>query len=165
MEHQSEIYNTWYPNYLLQWKKATEDVNDIHSGITSTIIQKNTLCTNKSRVIYFCLNHVNFFPEKRKSLFVWFFGGWGDCLSPPPPPPRVPISNNHIHPSVTPMKLHSFKYLMMSCAWWRFEVIEKEKQALSIFKVWHFSKLNPLSIIILTMKPKPLMPETLNLAD
>ena len=32
-------------------------------GIISIIIQQNTLCTNKTRVIYFCPNCVNFLPK------------------------------------------------------------------------------------------------------
>ena len=43
------------------------------SGIISIIIRKNTLCTNKIRMIYFCPSCVNFLPEN--VFFKNFFGG------------------------------------------------------------------------------------------
>ena len=57
------------------------------SRVISIIILKNTLCTNKSRVIYFCPNGVNFLPEN-----VHFFYCWGvDCPPAPPPSARGPM--------------------------------------------------------------------------
>ena len=40
------------------------------SGIVSVIIQKNKLCKNKIRAIYFCPNCVKFLPE---NINVFFF--------------------------------------------------------------------------------------------
>ena len=62
------------------------------SGIISIIFQKNKLCTNKIRVIYFCPNCVNFLPEKVHFLIFFFFFGGGRRLTPcpPPPPARAP---------------------------------------------------------------------------
>ena len=40
------------------------------SGIVSVIIQKNKLCKNKIRAIYFCPNCVKFLPE---NVNVFFF--------------------------------------------------------------------------------------------
>ena len=67
------------------------------SGIISIIIQKNMLCTNKIRVIYFCPNCVNFLPKNLYFvyLFIYFFyyyyfwweeGRWRFPLPPPTPP-------------------------------------------------------------------------------
>ena len=63
------------------------------------IIQKNTLCTNKIRVIYFCPNCVNLLPEN-VYLFIYlfiylsnfFWGGRGDCTPPPTPTPPARAS-------------------------------------------------------------------------
>ena len=65
--------------------------------IISIIIQKNTLCTNKFCVIYFCPNCVNFLTENANFfilfyLFIFFFlgggegGDWPHCL-----PARAPM--------------------------------------------------------------------------
>ena len=43
------------------------------SGVISIIIQKNTSCTNKIRVIYFCPNCVNFLPENVYLFIFWWF--------------------------------------------------------------------------------------------
>ena len=45
--------------------------------LISITFKKNTLCTNKIRVIYFCPSCVNFLPEK--------------SAAPHRPPPRVPM--------------------------------------------------------------------------
>ena len=50
------------------------------SGVISMVFQKNTLCTSKICVIYFCLNRVNCCLK----LFIYlFFGGGGRQLPPP----------------------------------------------------------------------------------
>ena len=56
------------------------------SGVMSITIQKNTLCTNKIRVIHFCLNFLKFLPENVHFLIFW--GTTGPC---PPPPARAPM--------------------------------------------------------------------------
>ena len=52
------------------------------SGVISTIFQTNMLCTNKTRVIYFYLNCVNFFARKR-SFLLFFSGQLPPCHHPP----------------------------------------------------------------------------------
>ena len=54
------------------------------SGVISIIVQKNTLCTSKIRVIYFCRNCVNFLPEN-----IYFFLFFGVHLLPTPYPPTL----------------------------------------------------------------------------
>ena len=51
------------------------------SGVISIIIQKNMLCTNKIRVIYFCPNCVNVLAKSVHVLFL------GRQLPPCPTPP------------------------------------------------------------------------------
>ena len=53
-------------------------------GIISIIIQKNTWCTSKVHVIYFCSNSVSFLPEKLS--YFYFSGTAAPCTLPPPPP-------------------------------------------------------------------------------
>ena len=73
----------WYGQLSFQWKKqpwcwSKLEVSLIFiSGIISIIIQKNTICTNKIRVIHFCPNFVFFLPENVHSFY---FLGW---LLPP----------------------------------------------------------------------------------
>ena len=62
------------------------------SRVISIIIQKNTLCTSKIRVIYFCPNCVSVLSENVTFLFILiylfiylFFGGRGAELPPPAP--------------------------------------------------------------------------------
>ena len=58
----------------------------IISGVVSIVFQKNTLCTNKICVIYFCPNCVKFLLENVIFfiyLFIFFFGG--GRLPPLPP--------------------------------------------------------------------------------
>ena len=51
----------------------------------SIIIRKmNTLCTNKTRVIYFCSNWVNFLPENVHFFSLFFGSGVGRQLPSPP---------------------------------------------------------------------------------
>ena len=67
------------------------------SGVISIIFQKNTLCTNKIRMIYFCTNFVNFLAENVFLFLIFFFwggGGGGDCPTVPPPA-RAPIVGGH----------------------------------------------------------------------
>ena len=55
-----------YSFCLFQWKKCDHDVklnNSQWYRIISIIFQKNKLCANKIRVIYFCSNCVNFLTE------------------------------------------------------------------------------------------------------
>ena len=52
------------------------------SGVMSIIVQKNTLCANTVRVIYFCPNCVNFLPENL--YFFYFFLGWATAQPGPP---------------------------------------------------------------------------------
>ena len=57
------------------------------SGVISIIFQKNTLCTNKIRMIYFCTNFVNFLAENVFLFLIFFFWGGevgGDCPTVPP---------------------------------------------------------------------------------
>ena len=54
------------------------------SEIRSKIIQKNISCTNKSPVVYFYPNYVNFLP---KHIHFFFVGGMQ--LSPCPLPPSI----------------------------------------------------------------------------
>ena len=76
-------------------KKATMMLNKtdipvifLSGVIRSIIIQKNTLCTNKTCVIYFCPNCVNLLTENVHFLFfIFFFWGGGDC------PPCLPFSS------------------------------------------------------------------------
>ena len=57
-------------------------------GVISIIIQKNKLCANKIRVIYFCPNCVNFLPEN--FLFFLFLGGRLPSPAPSPPSSCAP---------------------------------------------------------------------------
>ena len=72
-----------YALCLFQWK-SDHDIKFnwspmiFISGVISIVFQKNTLCKNKIRVIYFCRNCVNFCHN---GLFIDFFGG-DDCPSP-----------------------------------------------------------------------------------
>ena len=61
------------------------------SGVIRIIIQKNTLCANKTRVIYFCPNCVNFLPWKRSFFFFWGGGLGVGRLLPPAPSARTPM--------------------------------------------------------------------------
>ena len=61
------------------------------SRVISIIIQKNTLCTSKIRVIYFCPNCVSVPSENVIFLFIFIYlfiyllgGGEGDCPLLPP---------------------------------------------------------------------------------
>ena len=56
--------------------------------IPGVIIQKKTLWASKIRVIYFCPNCVNFFPES--FLFLFLGGGCPPAL-PALPPARAPM--------------------------------------------------------------------------
>ena len=57
--------------------------------IRSRIIQKNISCTNKSPVVYFYPNYVNFLP-KHIHFFLW----GGDATVPLPPAPfYIPCTN------------------------------------------------------------------------
>ena len=61
------------------------------SGIISIIIQKNTLCTNKFGVTYFCPNWVICLPENAHfSIFFFLKGG----RLPPYPPARTPMTTD-----------------------------------------------------------------------
>ena len=55
-------------------------------GVISIIIQKNTLCTNKIRVIYFWQNYVIFLPKYVHFFFWGGEGGGGNCLPLLPSP-------------------------------------------------------------------------------
>ena len=45
------------------------------SGVINIIIQKNTLCTSKVLLIYFCPNCVNFLPENVQFFLSFFLKG------------------------------------------------------------------------------------------
>ena len=73
------------------------------SGVISIIVQKNTLCTSKIRVIYFCRKCANFLPEN-----IYFFLFFGVHLLPTPYPPPC-------HPAHTPT-WHSYLFMLI---WYR----------------------------------------------
>ena len=70
------------------------------SGIVSITIQKNTLCTNKTCVIYFCPNCVNVLPKKPHNFIV----GWKTAH---------PLSNTPPHPTPPPAPPSSCVFLYM----------------------------------------------------
>ena len=58
------------------------------SRVISIIIRKmNTLCTSKTRVIYFCSNWVNFLPENVHFFSLFFGSGEGQQLPSAPTAP------------------------------------------------------------------------------
>ena len=63
------------------------------SGVMSLIIQKNRLCSNKIRVIYFCKNCVSLFPKNIHFLNFYL----KELLSPS----TYPISRRKKHISIT----------------------------------------------------------------
>ena len=78
----------WYAHLSFSMKKANMmlkqigEVNEIHLS-NNKYTQKNTLCTNKIYVIYFCPSCVNCLP-KNAHFFIFFF--WGGYCPPPLPP-------------------------------------------------------------------------------
>ena len=77
----------WYAHLSFSMKKANMmlkqigEVNEIHLS-NNKYTQKNTLCTNKIYVIYFCPSCVNCLP-KNAHFFIFFFLG-GGARAPPP---------------------------------------------------------------------------------
>ena len=69
------------------------------SVVISIIFQKNRSCTNKIRVIYFCLTCVNLLPENVQFfiyfIYYYFFSSGGEGATDPLPPlAQAPMSTS-----------------------------------------------------------------------